>query len=75
MPLVHIDLVEGRPPERLERLIAEVSTAVAESLDAPIETVRIVINELKPNQYGVGGKPWPVVVEERRRQADERASS
>ena len=45
MPLVRIDMVEGRPPERLERMIAEVSEAIARSLEAPIESVRIVIND------------------------------
>ncbi len=68
MPLVHIDLMEGRPPDRIERMIAEVSEAIARSLDAPIETVRIVINELKPHQYGVGGLAWPAVLEARRQQ-------
>jgi 4-oxalocrotonate tautomerase len=67
MPLVRIDMLEGRPPERLEHMIAEVSDAIARSLDAPVETVRIVVNELKPHQYGVGGKAWPVVAAERRR--------
>ncbi|HSF85746.1 MAG TPA: 2-hydroxymuconate tautomerase [Acidimicrobiia bacterium] len=70
MPLVRIDMVEGRPPERLERMIAEVSEAIARSLEAPIESVRIVINELKPHQYGVGGRAWPVVAEDRRRRQE-----
>lgn len=68
MPLVHIDLMEGRPQERIERMIATVSQAIAVTLDAPIESVRIVVNEMKPHQYGVGGKAWPVVLEERRHQ-------
>lgn len=70
MPLVHIDLMEGRPPERLERMIAEVSQAIAESLDAPMDSIRIIINEMKPYQYGVGGMSWPAVVEARRHQRD-----
>ena len=73
MPLVHIDLMEGRPPERLERMIAEVSEAIARTLDAPIGTVRIIVNEMQPHQYGVGGKAWPAVVEERQRQQSEEA--
>ncbi len=68
MPLVHIDLLEGRPLERIERMIAEVSEAIATSLDTSIESVRVVVNEMKPHQYGVGGKAWPVVLEERRHQ-------
>ncbi|MGH9116753.1 MAG: 2-hydroxymuconate tautomerase [Acidimicrobiales bacterium] len=72
MPLVHIDLMEGRPPERVEEMIAAVSEAIASTLDAPIETVRVVVNEIRPHQYGVGGKPWSVVVEERARPEQER---
>jgi 4-oxalocrotonate tautomerase len=67
MPLVHIDMMEGRSPEKIEKMIGAVSEAIASSLEAPIGTVRIVVNEMKPHQYGVGGKAWPVVVEERRK--------
>lgn len=70
MPLVHIDLMEGRPPEKIETMISTVSEAIAASLEAPIETVRVVVNEMAPHQYGVGGKSWPAVVEERTRAAE-----
>ena len=66
MPLVHIDLVTGRSPDALAAMMTEVSEAIARTLDAPIETVRIVVNEMQPHHYGIGGKPWPVIVEERR---------
>jgi 4-oxalocrotonate tautomerase len=67
MPLVHIDLVQGRPVEKIEKMIAAVSEAISTSLDAPIGSVRIIVNEMQPHQYGVGGKPWNIVAEERRR--------
>ncbi len=67
MPLVRIDMLEGRSEDKIERMIEAVSTAIATSLEANIDSVRIVVNEMKPHQYGVGGKPWPVVAEERRR--------
>jgi len=65
MPLVYINLMEGRPPEKIEKMITAVSEAIADSLEAPIETVRIMVNEMQPHQYGVGGKPWTVVKAER----------
>lgn len=65
MPLVTISIMQGRPPERIEAMIRSVSAAIAESLDAPIETVRIVVNEMQEHQYGIGGKPWPQVKAER----------
>ncbi|HHC08539.1 MAG TPA: hypothetical protein ENK55_07460 [Actinobacteria bacterium] len=67
MPLVHIDLMEGRSPDQIERMIAAVSRAIAESLPAPLETVRVVVNEMAPHQYGIGGVPYPEV--KRRREA------
>ncbi len=67
MPLVHIDIMEGREPEQVERMIAAVSEAIAVSLPAPIETVRVIVNEMAPHQYGIGGVPYPEV--KRRREA------
>lgn len=67
MPIVTVDMMEGRPPEKVEAMIRAVSHAVATSLDAPIETVRVIVHEMQPHQYGVGGKPWPEVVAERAR--------
>ncbi|MEA2001239.1 MAG: 2-hydroxymuconate tautomerase [Actinomycetota bacterium] len=65
MPLVHIDMLEGRSPEKVADMITTVSEAIATSLETNIGSVRIVVNEMQPHQYGVGGKPWPVVAEER----------
>jgi 4-oxalocrotonate tautomerase len=71
MPLVSINIMEGRPPEKVEKMIVAVSEAIADSLEAPIASVRIMVNEMHEHQYGVGGKPWRVVREERAR-ADRR---
>lgn len=65
MPLVSINMVEGRPKEKIEDMIRAVSYAIADSLDAPLDTVRIMVNEMQPHQYGVGGKPISVVKAER----------
>jgi len=67
MPIVNISMMEGREPEKIEKMIAAVSDAIATSLDAPIETVRVIVNEMKDHQWGVGGKPMRVVREERER--------
>jgi len=74
MPLVHIDMMRGRSPEAIETMIGAVSKAIADSLNASIASVRIVVNEMEPHQYGIGGKPYAVVAEERRRAATEEAS-
>ena len=71
MPIVHVDLLEGRPPDRIEAMIREVSQAIAHSLDAPIESVRVIVNEMQEHQYGVGGQPWPEVRRARARSQEE----
>lgn len=57
MPFVRIDLLEGRPPELLERLIERVSATVSETLDTPIDRVRVVISEVPAHLWGIGGVP------------------
>lgn len=57
MPLVRIDLLRGRPTELLQLLIARVSQVVAETLDTPIERVRVLVNEVPPELWGIGGEP------------------
>jgi len=74
MPLVSINIMEGRPPEKIEKMITAVSEAIADSLEAPIASVRIMVNEMQEHQYGVGGKPWRVVREERARAAEQEAT-
>jgi len=65
MPIVQINLVKGRPAEKIEKMITAVSDAISSSLDAPLSSVRVIVNELEDHQYGVGGKPWNVVRAER----------
>ena len=67
MPIVQVSLMEGRPEEKIEKMVAAVSEAVATSLEAPIETVRVIVYEMQPHQYGIGGRPARGVMEERRK--------
>ncbi|MDR4886033.1 2-hydroxymuconate tautomerase [Fredinandcohnia sp. QZ13] len=56
MPFVQINILEGRSPEKKERLIREVSMLVSEVLESPIENVRIMINEMPPEHWGIAGE-------------------
>lgn len=73
MPIVTVNLVEGRTPDQIAGMIRGVSEAIAESLDAPIESVRVIVNEMAAHQYGVGGAAWPEV--QRARAAAREAAS
>ncbi len=65
MPIVTVNLMEGRSPEQIESMIAEVTDALVRSLDAPVETVRIMVNEMAPYGFGIAGRPARVVMAER----------
>jgi 4-oxalocrotonate tautomerase len=57
MPLVRIDIMEGRPPEVIEELHDRVAHLVAEILDAPIERIRTYVTQFPPEAWGIGGVP------------------
>lgn len=54
MPIISISMIEGRTEAQKSELIRTVAEAVSGSLDAPIETVRIVISEVPSENWGVG---------------------
>ncbi len=47
MPLVHIELIEGRSQEQLKNLVKDVTKAVVENTGAPAEHVHVVLNEMQ----------------------------
>jgi 4-oxalocrotonate tautomerase len=56
MPIVKIDIWEGRDRDSKRKLIQSVSKAVAESLDIPVEHIHVVINELPKDNWGMRGE-------------------
>ncbi len=54
MPFVEVTLVEGRSPDQLRHLISAVTAAVVESVDAPRESVRVVIREVPGTHFAAG---------------------
>ena len=56
MPFIQINILKGRPTEKKERLIREVSDLVSDVLDAPIQSVRVMINEVEPEHWGIAGE-------------------
>lgn len=58
MPFVRIDLVRGRDKAVLMRLVEEVSKVVAGTLDTPVDRVRVMVSEVDPDLWGIGGIPY-----------------
>ncbi|WP_144778587.1 2-hydroxymuconate tautomerase [Marinobacter maritimus] len=56
MPIAQLYVIEGRTDEQKETLIREVSEAMARSLDAPIERIRVMITEMPKQHFGIAGQ-------------------
>jgi 4-oxalocrotonate tautomerase len=56
MPIVDITMIEGRTPEAKRRLIAKVTDAIVEAIEAPRESIRIILREVPAMHFGVAGK-------------------
>ncbi|PCH85342.1 MAG: 4-oxalocrotonate tautomerase [Piscirickettsiaceae bacterium] len=56
MPIVTVNMLEGRTDEQKAALIKEVTDAICHSIEAPIASVRVIINEMPNTQFGIGGK-------------------
>lgn len=56
MPIAQIYIMEGRTDEQKERMIAEVTDAIARTLDAPEANVRVMITEMPKQHFGIGGQ-------------------
>ncbi len=55
MPFVEIHLLEGRTDEQKKALLAAVTTAVHESIGAPLETIRVWVQEFSPKEFMAAG--------------------
>lgn len=65
MPIVRIDLWEGRSFETKEKLVVEVSKAVSKSLEISPEKVMVVLQESPKENWGIMGKPAHKLDEEK----------
>ncbi|KQR77157.1 hypothetical protein ASG35_12935 [Burkholderia sp. Leaf177] len=55
MPIIEVNLIEGRSVEIKRRLIAALTDATIEAAGVKREDVRIIIREIKPENFAVGG--------------------
>lgn len=58
MPLVRIELFEGRTDNEKEEMIREVTNAMAASLKIDKDDVDIIIQEIKKKDWATGGVTW-----------------
>ncbi|SEI04878.1 4-oxalocrotonate tautomerase [Halobacillus karajensis] len=55
MPIINIQLMEGRDSNKIQTLMKNVTDIVSESLDAPKENVRVLVNEVPKTHWSIGG--------------------
>ena len=56
MPIVQVELLEGRTLEQKRLLVEKVTQAIVESLGAPAEKVTIIIRDMLKENYAKAGK-------------------
>lgn len=55
MPVVRVDMWEGRTAEAKEKLIKDITKAFTE-VGVPSEAVTVIINDVPKTNWGTGGK-------------------
>ena len=56
MPIMVVHMMEGRSEEQKAALIKALTDAAVESIGAPIESVRVMIQELPKENFGIAGE-------------------
>ncbi len=56
MPVVKIDMWEGRTEEQKEKLIKAIFKALEESIGVPKENIEIIINDIPKSNWGKNGE-------------------
>ncbi|MFI7494442.1 tautomerase family protein [Kocuria sp. M4R2S49] len=54
MPIVTINMVAGRDRAMVQDCLREVAKTVSRTLDAPLSSVRVLVNEVDPELWTVG---------------------
>jgi 4-oxalocrotonate tautomerase len=55
VPIVNIQVLQGRPEEKIKEVIHNVTHTVSETLGVPKENVRVLVTEVPKTHWGIGG--------------------
>ena len=66
MPIIEATITEGRDPETVRSFIHELTYAAHRALDAPLESIRVIVREVPPTNFAAGD----VTIVERRAAAE-----
>jgi 4-oxalocrotonate tautomerase len=57
MPIINVQMMEGRPKEKVAEVIRNITNTVSETLDAPKESIRVIVTEVPKTHWGIAGIP------------------
>jgi len=55
MPIIHVNMYEGRTIDQKRKMVVAMTDAVVKSLDVKPEAVRIIIHDLPKHNIAVAG--------------------
>jgi 4-oxalocrotonate tautomerase len=56
MPEIQIDMLKGRTPAQIKKVVENITKVMVEDANAKPEAVHIVIREFEADHYALGGK-------------------
>jgi 4-oxalocrotonate tautomerase len=56
MPIITVNLLTGRDAAKKRALIREIAAAAVRALDVPPASVRVILNEVPPEHWGIGNE-------------------
>jgi 4-oxalocrotonate tautomerase len=57
MPIINVQMMEGRPKEKVAEVIQNITNTVSETLNAPKESIRVIVTEIPKTHWGIAGIP------------------
>jgi 4-oxalocrotonate tautomerase len=58
MPTINVQLFEGRTPEQKRAFVKAITEATVQTLGATAESVDVIIQECKRENWATAGVPW-----------------
>jgi 4-oxalocrotonate tautomerase len=55
MPIIQVNMIEGRTVDQKRKLVSEITNAVVKSLDVPPDAVRIILQDMPKQNYAIAG--------------------
>ncbi|WP_134704214.1 4-oxalocrotonate tautomerase [Ammoniphilus sp. YIM 78166] len=55
MPIINIQIAQGRTEEQIKELIQNLTNTASETLGAPKQNVRVIVTEVPKTHWGIGG--------------------